>query len=89
MGFKVIETKEEFFAAAKARLLWGNLGCPDEAPRWDHLYAWYDFSNKVLIEIWDDADNNISDDFSWRTRDFAVLVEDDGEDTSPPTASKD
>jgi len=78
MGFKVIETKEEFFAAAKARLLWGNLGCPDEAPRWDHLYAWYDFSNKVL-----------SDDFSWRTQDFAVLVEDDGEDTSPPTASKD
>lgn len=36
-----------------------------------------------LGEIWDDADNNISDDFSWRTRDFAVLVEDDGEDASP------
>lgn len=87
--FKEIETKEEFFAAARARLLWGNRGRPDEAPQWDHLLYWGDFSNKVLIEIWDDAANNISDDFSWRTRDFAVLVEDDGEDTSPPTASKD
>ena len=75
--FKVIETKEEFFAAAKARVLWGNRGRPGEEPLWDYLYSWYDFSNKVLIETWDDAANNISDDFSWRTRDFAVLVEED------------
>ena len=77
MGFKVIETKEEFFAAAKARLLWGNRGCPDEAPQWDSLLYWGDLSNKVLIEIWDDAANNISEDSCWKTRDFAVLVEDD------------
>lgn len=76
MGFKVIETKEEFFTAVKARLLWGNLNCPDEAPRWAHLFYWGDFSNKVLIEIWDDAANN-SEDSCWKTRDFAVLVEDD------------
>lgn len=87
--FKAVESKEEFFAAVKARLLWGNLGCPDEAPQWDHLLYWDVFSNKVLSEVWDEAYNNISDDFSWRTQDFAVLVEDDGEDTSPPTASKD
>lgn len=89
MGFKVIETKEEFFAAVKARLLWGNLNCPDEAPQWDRLFYWDGYRNKVLIETWDDAANNIDDDSSWRTQDFAVLVEDDGEDTSPPTASKD
>lgn len=56
--FKVIETEEEFFAAVKARLLWGNRSCPVEEPRWDYLYSWYDFSNKVLSEMWDDADNN-------------------------------
>lgn len=81
--FKAVESKEEFIAAVRAYLLWGDRSYPDEAPQWDHLYAWYDFSNKVLIEIWDDAVNNISEDAAWRTRDFAVLVEDDGEDASP------
>ena len=87
--FKVIESKEEFIAAVRAYLLWGDRSYPNEAPQWDHLLYFGEFSNRVLIEIWDDADNNVSDDFSWRTQDFAVLVEDDGEDTSPPTASKD
>ena len=75
--FKVIETKEEFFAAAKAGVLWGNRGCPDEAPQWDHLLYWGDFRNKVLREMWDDAANNNSNYEEWMTRDFAVLVEDD------------
>lgn len=85
--FKVIETEEEFITAAKARVLWGNRGYPDEAPQWDHLRYWDDYSNEELNEIWDDAVNNISEDLAWRTRDFAVLVEDDGEDASP-TASE-
>ena len=75
--FKAIETKEEFFAAAKARLLWGNRSCPDEAPQWDHLLYWGDFRNKVLREMWDDAANNNSNYEEWMTRDFAVLVEED------------
>lgn len=77
MGFKVIETKEEFIMAARARLLWGNRNYPDEAPQWDHLFYWDDYSNKDLSETWDDAANNIDDDSSWRTQDFTVLVEDD------------
>ena len=60
--FKVIETKEEFITAVKARVLWGNRSCPGEEPQWepqwDYLYSWYDFSNKVLSEMWDDAANN-------------------------------
>lgn len=73
--FKVIESKEEFIAAVMAGLLWGDRSYPDE-PRWDQLY-WDYYSNEELGEIWDEAYNNTRDDFSWRTRDFAVLVEED------------
>lgn len=73
--FKVIESKEEFIAAVMAGLLWGDRSYPDE-PRWDRLY-WDYYSNEELGEIWDEAYNNTRDDFSWRTRDFAVLVEED------------
>lgn len=84
--FKAVESKEEFIAAVMAGLLWGDRSYPDEAPRWDQLY-WDYYSNEELGEIWDDAVNNISEDAAWRTRDFAALVEDDGEDASP-TASE-
>lgn len=85
--FKAVESKEEFIAAVMAGLLWGDRSYQDEAPRWDHLRYWGDFNNEELVEIWDDAANNNSKDEEWRTRDFAVLVEDDGEDASP-TASE-
>lgn len=75
--FKAVESKEEFIAAVRAYLLWGDRSYQDEAPQWDHLRYWDDYSNEELGEIWDDAVNNISDDFSWRTRDFAVLVEEE------------
>ncbi len=87
MGFRVIESKEEFFAVARARMLWGNRGCPDEAPRRDHLYYWDSFDSIELSEIWDSAANNTSNVEEWRTQDFAVLVEDDEEGDST-TASE-
>ena len=87
--FKVIESKEEFFTAARARMLWGNRGYPGETPQWDHLRYWGSFDNIELNEVWDDAASNTSNDEEWRTQDFTVLVEDDEERDSTTTVSED
>jgi len=81
--FKVIESKEEFFAAARAGLLWGNYQTEETYPsQWEAL-EWRSFEASLLYDIWDKAERERD---TWRTFDFAVLVEDDDEEGDSPTA---
>lgn len=80
MGFKVIETEEEFLSAAAAGMLWANYEDAgwQQAP-WGRL--------GLLRTIWDNAEENSRKAspnlHEWQLHDFAVLVEDDGEGDSP------
>ena len=76
--FKVIESKDEFFAAARAGLLWGNYQTEEAGPpQWEAL-EWGLFEASLLYDIWAKAEKERDPD-TWRTFDFAVLVEDEGE----------
>lgn len=74
--FKVIESKEEFFAAARAGLLWGNYQTEETYPSQWEAMEWRSFAASLLYAIWDKAERE-RDPNTWRTFDFAVLVEED------------
>lgn len=79
MGFKVIETEEEFEAALAAGLLWINGSTQWPRPRegWEAC-GWYD--QKYARERWREAkENSVASRWvaSYLPEDFAVLVEDD------------
>lgn len=85
MGFKVIETEEEFFAALAAGLLWINIdtGKPRAAGKWYRPKDVGYTSDASVISCWK---SSASDNYGYIKEDFAVLVEDDGEGDSPTTA---
>lgn len=81
--FKMIESKEEFFAAVRAGLLWGNYQTEEaDPPQWEAL-EWQRFKASLIYDIWDSAEENSlkasPDTNEWQPHDFAVLVEDDGD----------
>ena len=86
--FKVIESKDEFFAAARAGLLWGNYQTEEAGPpQWEAL-EWGLFGASLLYDIWAKAEKERAEGpHTWRVFDFAVLVEDDDEEGDSPTAS--
>lgn len=84
MGFKVIETEEEFEAALAAGLLWinGSTKWPRPQEGWEPCGR---HAQEYACGRWRKAKEN-----GWKAsylpEDFAVLVEDDGEGDSPTTA---
>lgn len=83
--FKVIESKDEFFAAARAGLLWGNYQTEEAGPpQWEAL-EWGLFGASLLYDMWAKAEKNRkANPQDWRSFDFAILIEDDdGEGDSP------
>lgn len=79
MGFKVIETEEEFEAALAAGLLWINSSTQWPRPRegWEAC-GWYE--QKRACEWWRVAkENSVASRWvaSYLPEDFAVLVEEE------------
>lgn len=78
MGFKVIESEEEFEAALAAGLLWINMSAqwPRSQEGWETC-EWYE--QKRACERWMEAKENsvARRRMSYLPEDFAVLIEDD------------
>jgi len=64
----------------------GNYQTEEADPSQWEAMEWRCFEASLLYDIWDKAERD-RDPHTWRTFDFAVLVEDDEEEDASPTAN--